>query len=178
VSKLTVYRRTIIEDTLGKLIATLDAVEGITWGVELIKDPQHYVLQSVRDPSGPKRKVEVQLWIRREPFQITAVRVLASLQPAEKIPELQQLDSASAKQLEMQTSSGATSAVIWKTKPRGLQYRDNATVLVVEKSVTADYIGFGEQGGKNLFKKKTFMNYFSEFPRYRRSVEKLSGLVY
>lgn len=148
---------------MSKLIATLDAVEGITWAVELIKDPQHYILQSVCDPTGPNRKVEVQLWIRRDPFQITAVRVLSSLQPAEKIPELQLLDSDSIKQLELQTASGAASAIVWKTKPRGLQYRDNATVLVVEKSVTADFIGFGEQGGKNLFKKKTFMNYFSKF---------------
>lgn len=138
-------------------------MEGITWGVELIKDPQHYVLQSVRDPSGPKRKVEVQLWIRRDPFQITAVRVLSSLPPAEKIPELQLLDSDSVKQLELPTTIGAASAIVWKTKPRGLQYRENSTVLVVEKSVTADYIGFGEQGGKNLFKKKTFMNYFSTY---------------
>lgn len=148
---------------MNKLIATLDAVEGITWGVELVKDPQHYILQSVRDPSGPDRKVEIQLWITRDPFQITAVRVLSSLPPAEKIPELQLLDSDSVKQLELPTASGAASAIVWKTKPRGLQYLDNATVLVVEKSVTADFIGFGEQGGKNLFKKKTFMNYFSRY---------------
>lgn len=91
-----------------------------------------------------------------------AVRVLSSLRPAEKLPDLQLLDSDSVKQLELPTSNGAAGAVIWKTKPRGLQYRDNATVLVVDKAVTADYIGFGEQGGKSLFKKKTFMNYFSK----------------
>lgn len=147
---------------MSKLIATLDGVEGINWSVELIKDPQHYILQSVREPTGPNRKVEVQLWIRRDPFQITAVRVLSSLPPSEKIPELQLLDSDSVKQLELQTANGAASAIVWKTKPRGLHYRENATVLVVEKSVTADFIGFGEQGGKNLFKKKTFMNYFSK----------------
>ena len=64
-------RRTIIEDTLSKLIETLDGIERILWAVELVKDPLHYVLQSVRDPDGPNRKVEVQLWIRRDPFQIT-----------------------------------------------------------------------------------------------------------
>ncbi|KXX73549.1 Alpha-glucosidase 2 [Madurella mycetomatis] len=153
--------RTIIEDTLSKLIDTLDAVEKITWAVELITDHQHYILQSVRDPNGPNRKVEVQLWIRRNPFQITAVRALATLPPAEKIPELQVLGSAKVKQLELQTSDGGTRAIIWKTKPRGLQYRDSATLITVEKSITADYIGFGEQGGKNLFKKKTYMNYFN-----------------
>lgn len=120
-------------------------------------------MQSVRDPGGPDRKVEVQLWIPKDPFQITAVRVLSSLPPAEKIPELQLLDSNSVKLLELPTASGAASAIVWKTRPRGLQYRDNTTVLVVDKSITADYIGFGEQGGKNLFKKKTFMNYFSKY---------------
>ena len=41
-------------------------------------------------------------------------------------------------------------------------YTERATVLAVEKSVTADFMGFGEQGGKHLFKKKTYMNYFSK----------------
>jgi hypothetical protein len=162
---------------LSKLIATLDAAEGITWTVELIKDPQYYILQSVRDPTGPQRKVEIQLWIKRDPFQITAVRVLSSLPPSEKIPELQLLDSDSVKQLELPTATGAASAIVWKTKPRGLQYRDDATVLVVEKSVTADFVGFGEQGGKNLFKKQTFMNYFSECERLPRHAIIINSLT-
>ncbi|KAK5651788.1 hypothetical protein OQA88_11655 [Cercophora sp. LCS_1] len=153
--------RTIIEDTLSKLIAVLDAVEGVNWAVELVEDPQYYILQSVIDPKGRDRKVDVQLWIRRDPFQITAVRVLSSLQPAEKIPELQVLNTSNVQQLALQTANGGASAIIWKTKPRGLAYRDNATILAVEKSITADFIGFGEQGGKNLFKKKTYLNYFN-----------------
>ena len=156
-----ICRRTIVQDTLSKLIATLDAVEGITWAVELITDPQYYILQSVLDPNGGNRRVDLQLWIRRDPFQITAVRVLESLQPAERIPEVQILDSAKAKQLALPTADGRSSAIIWKTKLRGLQYRDNATVLNIEKSITADFVGFGEQGGKNLFKKKTYLNYFN-----------------
>jgi hypothetical protein len=64
--------------------------------------------------------------------------------------------------LGLSTAQGAERAIIWKTKPRGLKYTSSATILTLEKSVTADYMGFGEQGGKSLFKKKTYMNYFSK----------------
>jgi hypothetical protein len=117
----------------------------------------------VIDPDLPSRKVEVQLWIQRDPFQITAVRVLESLAPCEKLPQIQTVDIATLDKLSYTTAKGARAAVIWRTKPRGLRYTSCGTILSVEKSVTADFMGFGEQGGKNLFKKKTYMNYFSKF---------------
>lgn len=153
--------RAIVLDTLSTLISTLDAAQGIKWAVELVEDPKYYVLQSVVNPNTDKRKVELQLWVQRDPFQITAVRVLENQGLAEKLPQMQSFDSSTIEKLHLTTSKGAEAAVVWKTKPRGLQYRDNATILSVEKSATADYMGFGEQGGKNLFKKKTYMNYFS-----------------
>jgi hypothetical protein len=116
----------------------------------------------VQNPDSRNRKVELQLWVQRDPFQITAVRVLESLAPAEKLPEIQSFEASTFEKLSLTTAKGAQSAVIWRTKPRGLRYTNRATILAVEKSVTADYMGFGEQGGKNLFKKKTYMNYFSE----------------
>ncbi|KAH8676424.1 glycosyl hydrolases family 31-domain-containing protein [Tricladium varicosporioides] len=153
--------RTIIQDTLSLLISTLDAVEGINWAVELVQDPRYLIIQSVLNPHEHHRKVELQLWIQKDPFQITAVRVLESLAPAEKLPEPQSFDEATISTLSLATAKGAQSAVIWKTRPRGLRYRGDATVLTVEKSITADFMAFGEQGGKNLFKKKTYMNYFN-----------------
>ena len=155
--------RTIIRDTLSELIAVLDGIENIEWGVEILEDPIYYILQSVLYPKTPKRRVELQLWVQRNPFRISAVRVLESSLPVEKLPELQVLDSETAKKMKLSTSKGAQAAVIWKTRPRGLQYSGNATILSIEKSVTADFMGFGEQGGKHLFKKKTYMNYFSKF---------------
>ncbi|KAK7415851.1 hypothetical protein QQZ08_012222 [Neonectria magnoliae] len=153
--------RTIVLDTLSQLISSLDAVEGINWAVELVEDPQYYILQSVMNPGTDQRRVECQLWVQRDPFQITAVRVLKSQGPAERLPEIQSLDAGTVDKVQLQTHTGADKAVIWKTKPRGLQYTNTATVLAVEKSATADYMGFGEQGGKHLFKKKTYMNYFN-----------------
>ncbi|KAI5919462.1 glycosyl hydrolases family 31-domain-containing protein [Camillea tinctor] len=153
--------RTIVRDTLTGLIETLDVVENIEWIVEVVEDPRYYVLQSVLNPNTQDRHIELQIWVQRDPFQITAVRVLGSNPPIEKLPQLQVPDTEAAKQLKLPTSKGAQAAVIWKTRPRGLQCWGNATILSIEKSVTADFMGFGEQGGKNLFKKKTYMNYFN-----------------
>ncbi|KAF4949869.1 hypothetical protein FSARC_13371 [Fusarium sarcochroum] len=154
--------RTIIKDTMSGLISTLDGLEDINWCVELIDtDPQYIILQSVVDPKTPNRRVELQIWVQRDPFQITAVRVLESNPPCEKLPELQSVNSRTAKQIELPTHRGAQAAIIWKTRPRGLQYSGTSTILSIEKSVTADFMGFGEQGGKHLFKKQTYMNYFN-----------------
>lgn len=130
--------------------------------MEVVEDPRYIILQSVVNPKGSDRRVQLQIWVQKDPFQITAVRVLESSPPVEKLPELQTADAGTVKQVELPVSRGAQAAVIWRTKPRGLQYSGTATVLSVEKSVTADFMGFGEQGGKSLFKKKTYMNYFSE----------------
>lgn len=154
--------RTIVKDTLSGLIATLDGLENIDWDVELVEDPQYIIFQSVLNPETPNRQVQLQIWIQRDPFQITVVRVLESNPPAEKLPELQSFNSRSSKQLELPIQKGAQAAIIWKTRHKGLQYTERATILSVEKSVTADFMGFGEQGGKHLFKKKTYMNYFSK----------------
>ncbi|RYP64370.1 hypothetical protein DL770_009209 [Monosporascus sp. CRB-9-2] len=158
------HDRTIVRDTLSDLISSLDFIEGINWVTEVFEDHRYYVIQSVLDPDSPNRKVELQLWIQRDPFQITAVRVLESLPPAEKVPQIQTLDANTRDKLTLTTVEGARSAVIWKTKPRGLRYTSRATILSVEKSVTADFMGFGEQGGKNLFKKETYQNIYGQGP--------------
>ncbi|KAH7188137.1 glycosyl hydrolases family 31-domain-containing protein [Fusarium flagelliforme] len=152
--------RTIIKDTLSSLIKTLDTLEKVSWDVEVLEDPQYIVFQSVLNPNTPNRQVQLQIYIQRDPFQITVVRVLESQPPAEKLPELQK-KAIHADKIDLPVSKGAQAAIIWKTRSKGLMYTERATVLAVEKSVTADFMGFGEQGGKHLFKKKTYMNYFN-----------------
>lgn len=106
----------------------------------------------------------LQLWIQRNPFQITAVRVLKSLAPAERIPDANEYEADSVDKLSLSgQQEGGRAAVVWKTKRRGLLYGEHSSVLCVEKSITADYMGFGEQGGNDLFKDNTYLNYFSEF---------------
>jgi hypothetical protein len=167
---LTQTSRTIVKDTLSSLIATLDELENVDWAVEVVEDPRYIILQSVMNPKASNRRVQLQIWVQRDSFQITAVRVLESSPPVEKLPELQTADAGTAKQLELPISRGAQAAIIWRTKPRGLQFSGTATFLSAEKSVTADFMGFGEQGGQNLFKKRTYMNYFSKsYTGYRQS---------
>lgn len=115
------------------------------------------MLQSLVRRDGESHK-EVQLWIQKNPFQITAVRVLKSLPPAESVPQGNDLDALRLPD----DAQGSRRAVIWKTKRRGFIYGDHSTVLQMDKSITADFMGFGEQGGNDLFKSQTYMNYFSE----------------
>lgn len=158
---LTLTRRTVVADTLTTLSRTLDQLEGIQWHVELIKDPQYYVLQSVVVKDGSS-KPAVQLWIQRSPFQITAIRTVETMPPIESLAGIQDLEAAGAEGLRLDTQPGIHRAIFWQTKTSPLKYNGNATLLSVLKPSTADYTGFGEQGGKKIFKKKTWLNYFSE----------------
>ncbi|KAL0932734.1 alpha-1,4-glucan lyase [Colletotrichum truncatum] len=153
--------RTLIRNTTSELIRTLDEAEHLDWRVDLVEDDQYYILQSVVRTEGKEHK-EIQLWIQRNPFQITAVRVLKSLAPAQEPPKASNLEAGAVESLQFSNEvEGGRRAVVWKTKTRGLLYGEHSTVLCLEKSITADYMGFGEQGGNNLFKDKQYMNYFN-----------------
>lgn len=149
---------------MSELTAKLDALQNMDWRVELVEDPQYLILQSVVDPEKSTRQVVVQLWIQREPFKIIAVRTVDSLPPAEKLPTIQDAAEISiSEKLKFNTKPGVVQAIVWQTKDYGLQYYDNgAVILNIAKPVTADHMGFGEQGGKSLFKKRTYLNYFSK----------------
>ncbi|KAL1613812.1 hypothetical protein SLS54_010273 [Diplodia seriata] len=122
-------------------------------------NPRYYNLRSVDGNGNPM----VQLWIQRDPFRITATRTIKT--PGKLKMHLRD-DEDSHLPISAPAESGQ--AVIWKTKKRPLQYqvRDteqepSAIVLSVEKPDPARYMGFGEQGGKDLSKDNTYMNYFN-----------------
>jgi hypothetical protein len=147
---------------MSELITKLDGFEGLDWRVELISNvPSYYILQSVKAGS---EKPEVQLWIQKNPFQITAIRPVKNSRIVEKFAMPSTIDEALRSQVDLQPIQGVEKAVIWKTVPKPLKYlsRGSATILSVEAPATAHYMGFGEQGGRNLFKSNTYMNYFSE----------------
>ncbi|KAK7966875.1 glycoside hydrolase family 31 protein [Apiospora aurea] len=152
--------RTIVQDDLTELIEILDAAEGLNWTVEFkpVGD-QFYLLQSVRTTKDSARTIVVQLWIQRNPFKVTAVRSIASTGTVDTSPALQHpaLDSVDS----IPKERGRANAIIWETKSRAILYQEDATILNVDKPLTAKYLGFGEQGGKHLFKDKTYMNYFN-----------------
>ncbi|EKG12891.1 Glycoside hydrolase family 31 [Macrophomina phaseolina MS6] len=152
--------RTIIRGNLSNMIDILDRAEGITWSVQFDdSNPRYYILRSV-DGNG---KPVVQLWIQRDPFRIIATRTI-------KTPGKLKMHVRDDEESHLPITAPAESgqAVIWKTKKRPLQYQVRgsdkepcAIVLSVEKPDPARFMGFGEQGGKDLFKDNTFMNYFN-----------------
>ncbi|KAM0256094.1 hypothetical protein ACHAQJ_005181 [Trichoderma viride] len=144
-----------------ELIPRLDHFEQLIWRVELISNvPSYYILQSV--VSGVE-KPEVQLWIQKNPLQITAIRLVKNSRTVKKFPMPTTIDDALQSQLDFKPVQGAEKAVVWKTRPKPLKYvsRGSATILSVETPATAHYMGFGEQGGQRLFKENTYMNYFN-----------------
>lgn len=156
--------RTIVQDTLTNLIKVIDEAEQISWKVECHEvGSKYYVLQSVMTgQTDGSREIGVQLWIRRETFRISAVRSVAATALASHIPTFQN-DPNTDPQLKIDEKPGHRVAIVWQTKEKPLQWFENATILNLEKPMTAMYTGFGEQGGKRFFKADTVMNYFSEY---------------
>ncbi|KAH9904314.1 glycosyl hydrolases family 31-domain-containing protein [Xylariomycetidae sp. FL2044] len=152
--------RTIVQDDLTEMIGILNAAEGINWKVEFkTVGTTYYILQSILIKSDSSEEIIVQLWLQRNPFRITAVRSIASAGTSAKPPALQHPALESPESIP--AAPGRSNAIIWQTKVRGLMYQDSATILNIDKPLTAKYLGFGEQGGKSLFKSNTFMNYFN-----------------
>lgn len=161
--------RTIVQDTLTKTIEILDLSEGLSWHVELVQpNDEYYVLQSVLDSESiddPSRKVIVQLWIERNPINITAIRAIRTTGVVTQRPKLSQISNVKpdiVKKLAIYTPPDSRVTVIWRTKNNPLQWLDNATILAIEKPLSAKYTSFGEQGGRRMFKDNVCMNYFSE----------------
>lgn len=57
--------------------------------------------------------------------------------------------------------------IIWQTTDQAFSYQQNKeidainnVVLNVKKPGPAEYLGFGEQGGRTVLKKPTYLNYF------------------
>ncbi|KOS22241.1 Alpha-glucosidase 2 [Escovopsis weberi] len=152
--------RTTITATASKLIENLDRLEKVDWEVTLKDAGSHFVLQSVKHVEG-KKIPEVQLWLQKDPLQITAVRLLHSNGAVEPIPKGTTTDPDINNAITLHERMGSAAAVIWKTRVNPIRYWGTATILSEQSSVTSRFMGFGEQGGQHLFKRNTFMNYFN-----------------
>ncbi|KXH41643.1 hypothetical protein CSIM01_13629 [Colletotrichum simmondsii] len=118
----------------------------------------HWVLSSVdHTAQNPSGAVKTRLHFFASPFRIIATR--PGLEPREKIP------SFIAKAGIQGTS--ISEEVIWRTADQAFSYNGdpeidaiNNVILRMHKPPPAHYLGFGEQGGKTVLKKPTYMNYF------------------
>lgn len=154
--------RTIVQVTTTALIQELDHAEGIEWDVELVDTDETLVLMSVikeKKPGAPQAYIDtpcVKLWIQKDPFKITATRC------ANESPSFFSLPTGKASGLSQTLPADKKEAVIWQTKERGLKYGNGAVVLSLQRTPTARFVGFREQGESSFVKDQTYMNYFSK----------------
>ena len=155
---LTFCRKHTVQPSLAKLIEVLNSHDEFEWNVELKLVDEFLVLQSLVKTNESWANA-TQLWVRRQPFQITAFQSLTTIskwtgisQPSYAVPE----------NMKLQEVPGWRPLVVWQMSERGIRYQGKSTILSVQKPSTARYLGFGEQGGSSLLKDKTFMDYFSK----------------
>jgi hypothetical protein len=65
------------------------------------------------------------------------------------------------------SASNLSEQIIWQTSEQAFSYQLNPNINIINnvvmkvvKPAQADYVGFGEQGGRTVMKKPTYMNYF------------------
>ncbi|KAF4781156.1 hypothetical protein HER10_EVM0008029 [Colletotrichum scovillei] len=165
-------RRTIVRDRVVDLVNDLQqeyrdcdagnsygAPQGWYWKTtfEQLSD-DHWVLSSVdHTAQNPSGAVKTRLHFFASPFRIIATR--PGLEPREKIPSF-------IAETGIQGTS-ISEEVIWRTADQAFSYNGdpeidaiNNVILRMHKPPPAHYLGFGEQGGKTVLKKPTYMNYF------------------
>ena len=155
--KLTFDRKHTIQPTVAELIQVLDVHDGLEWNVELVSLTDFLVFQSWVKENESWEKA-TQLWVQRQPFQITAIQSLTTIP---RWAGISHLPSSATENVKLQEVPGWRPSVVWQTSERGIRYQGKSTILSIKKPSTARYFGFGEQGG-SYFKDKTFLDYFSE----------------
>ncbi|CAE6345185.1 unnamed protein product [Rhizoctonia solani] len=153
--------RNIVQNTFKELVQVLDRFENTDWevGYDTQTYPGYIVLESrFKKPSGEvsgglDKDYAERIFVCKKPFQIFAIRRIAVYNTREE-SLLQQ-----AKVLTVDTSP--TEKVIWQIKPQGILYSGKMSLFEVDKPGSARYLGFGEQGGRQILKSKQICDYFN-----------------
>ncbi|KAF4873613.1 Alpha-glucosidase 2 [Colletotrichum siamense] len=163
--------RTIVMDSFRRLVDTLkdEYRESLAWNSPDVKSewdwnttfkqlsPVHWVLTSEEYASkGAQASQQTSLHFLASPFRIIATRKVT---PMQKRPSFMD-ETIVAEAL-------SSEEVIWQTNAQTFSYQGhskigaiNNVVLNVHKPNPAEYLGFGEQGGRTVLKKPTYMNFF------------------
>ncbi|KAF5661454.1 alpha-glucosidase 2 [Fusarium circinatum] len=163
--------RTIVRDTFSSLVDDLQqeyrdseawnspiAKEGWFWKTTFEqKAPDHWVLTTVEYETKESIGVpNMALHFFASPFRIVATRKLKPLDA----------DPAFLKTVGIDTVS-EYEEIIWQTAEETFSYQGNPSigavnnvVLNIKKPGPAAYLGFGEQGGRTVIKKPTYLNFF------------------
>ncbi|KAG9123057.1 hypothetical protein FRC07_000299 [Ceratobasidium sp. 392] len=151
--------KNLVEDSLTKLIETLDEIEGADWVVDVYDEAHKDFIKLEsrprnRDPENDEYYMRI--FIRKKHCQIMAIqpnvkeRVTSEIITASKYYEMDKLGE-----------SATDVKIVWMTKPKGIMYSGKTTVIEVQKPSMARYLGFGEQGGRQLLKSKVILDYFN-----------------
>ncbi|CAM1508904.1 Fc.00g026430.m01.CDS01 [Cosmosporella sp. VM-42] len=163
--------RTIVRDSFASLVDSLQEEyrdsnawnsypAGDTWSWKTSFEeasPDHWILSSVEyDNQNAVGTVNTRLHFLASPFRIVATRKINPMKPTPSY-----LKSTGVQELS------TSEQVIWQTTAETFKYEGdpnigaiNNVVLNVSKPTSAAYLGFGEQGGRTVLKKPTFMNFF------------------
>ncbi|KAI8226952.1 hypothetical protein K4K55_008238 [Colletotrichum sp. SAR 10_96] len=117
---------------------------------------RHWVLTSLEyEDKNAQGKVATKIHVLNDPFRIIVTRELAPK------PSTTFQDGVGV------TATSTSEQIIWQTTKQTFMHQDDAkigvinnVVLNVNKPTQAQYLGFGEQGGRTVLKKPTYMNFF------------------
>ncbi|KAF5228687.1 hypothetical protein FAUST_10917 [Fusarium austroamericanum] len=164
--------RTIVRDTFSELVDGLQQEyrDSDAWNAYPAKDEwywrtsfekksdTHWVLTSIEyENKVAIATPKTSLHIFSSPFRLVATR---------KLRLLQESDPSLLQSVGVDTTS-EVEQIIWQTTDQTFSYQQNSdidainnVVLNIKKPGPAEYLGFGEQGGKTVLKKPTYLNYF------------------
>ncbi|KAG9127671.1 hypothetical protein FRC07_011055 [Ceratobasidium sp. 392] len=149
--------RNLVRPTLKSLIDTLDEYEGLSWKVVTEETTDYVKLESQPLFPSYSGQFDMRIYIRKRHLKITAVQSLKRQVSGDAFA----ISESIGEELSDLKSIGSDMKIVWTSKSKGLLYSGKTTVVEVEKPVTARYLGFGEQGGRQLLKSNIIVDYFN-----------------
>ncbi|KAG8683103.1 hypothetical protein FRC08_014527, partial [Ceratobasidium sp. 394] len=147
--------RNLVQDNMKDLIDTLDKFECIDWKVTVEEQTDYVKLESRPLIQASPNDYYMRIYIRKKHTKIVAIQPLK--------PQVSSEVAYISDQFEVPalTAQDPDVKVVWLTKSNGILYSGKTTVIEVEKPGMARYLGFGEQGGRQLLKTKLIVDYFN-----------------
>ncbi|KAG8729955.1 hypothetical protein FRC12_020595, partial [Ceratobasidium sp. 428] len=158
-SRLTDYvdgnSRNLVQDNMKDLIDTLDKFEGVDWKVVTEETADYVKIESQPVLPSYEGEYHMCIYIRKKRCKIVAIQPLKRQVTGETLRLSNEFGDTAL------TDAGNDVKIVWATKSNGILYSGKTTVVEVEKPGMARYLGFGEQGGRQLLKTKLIVDYFN-----------------
>ncbi|KAG8792972.1 hypothetical protein FRC12_004341 [Ceratobasidium sp. 428] len=159
----------LVSNTMKDLITVLDEFEDKEWKVDCYdKKAWDWIILESR-PRKPISDYYMRIYVRKARFKIVAVQPIPVLDTRDDVylrefagPPIGEESARSQFDWYPEADSPPRHAkIVWQTKVNGILYSKMATVIEVHKPSMARYLGFGEQGGRQLLKSRVVLDYFN-----------------